>query len=374
MADSNLVHPRSPLSERLRCGATIMAIQTLAYPLRAAQRWQDWMWPTESSPNLIKSYDTAPGLPVRIFFPSDYDQTSPEELPLVLSVHGGGFCIGEPMDDDKWNRQFADTQRVLIVALNYSKAPAYPFPRAINDLEALALAVVGDASLPFDKSRIAFVGFSAGGNLSLAVCQLPSIRETVKPSAIIPIYAVFDRYSAESKKLEARHYKPELLPAARGKPTDFLAGMSSVFTWSYTPVGQNLRDPLLSPIEASRETLPQNIYIVSAELDQLAHEAWRTACRVAGRPEPSLEVKVGQPKPAAVQNKLILDDERFAFARDDDKEGSIRWLLVPDQIHGFDHIPQSWHASEEAFNDANVKTEQYQKLLGEWLHQTVWKD
>lgn len=308
-----------------------------------------------------------------VFFPENYDQTSPEQLPLVFSIHGGGFCIGSPEDDDKWNRYFADEHKFLVVEMNYRKAPWYPFPTAVHDLEALMLAVIADESLPFDKNRVAITGFSAGGNLALSVAQLPSIREKVKPSALLPIYPAVDLSIPPGERVKRRHYKPDLGPGARGASVDMLARFSPIFNWSYINPGQDLHDPLLSPFFVGKDVFPSNIYIVAAELDQLAHESWRLACKLGGRAVPDPTDLVGQPKPAAQNGALILDNERFAWQKDT-PDGSIRWLLVPDQIHGFDHVPQGWFGHLPSWEDAQVKTELYQNLLGEWLRQVVWKD
>lgn len=235
------------------------------------------------------------------------------------------------------------------------------------------MAVIDDESLPFDKSRVAITGFSAGGNLTLSVAQLPSIREKVKPSALLPIYPSVDQSIPTEKRAESRYYKPELAPGARGAPVDMLARFSPIFKWSYINPGQDLHDPLLSPFFAARDSLPPNIYMIAAELDQLAHEAWRMACKLTGRPVPEPENLVGQAKPAIHDGALILDDERFAWQHDK-PDGSVRWLLVPDQIHGFDHVPARWFGNVKAWQDAQVKTGQYQKLIGEWLYQVVWKN
>jgi acetyl esterase/lipase len=137
------------------------------------------------------------------------------------------------------------------------------------------------------------------------------------------------------------------------------------------PYSQKLRDPLLSPFFAPREHLPKKVFIVAAELDRLAHEAWRMASVLAHRPEPSPDTKVGQKDPGTT-GKLILDDERFAFEHIDGNGEEVQWLLIPDQIHGFDLEPVGFHGSEKAFQDAQVKTEAYQKILGNWLHRSSW--
>lgn len=294
-----------------------------------------------------------------------------QRLPCYFNIHGGGFCLGSPEDDDRWNRAFADKHNILVVELDYRKAPAHPFPTAIHDVEALMLAVYGDESVLLDRHRVAVGGFSSGGNLALAVCQLQTIRDTIKPSAVCPVYPLVDLVARAEKKAETRYYKPALGSGLRANATDMLSPVSRLFGWSYVPYGQRLRDPLLSPFFAPREHLPKKIFIVAVELDRLAHEAWRMASVLAHRPEPSSDVKVGQKDPGTPR-ELILDDERFAFNYVDGNE-EVRWLLIPDQIHGFDLEPLGFHGSEEAFRDAQAKTEAYQQILGNWLHKSAWR-
>lgn len=233
------------------------------------------------------------------------------------------------------------------------------------------LAVYDDESIPFDRHRVAVGGFSSGGNLATAVCQLEPIRDTIQPSAVCPIYPLVDLSTKADKKALTRYYKPTLGSGLRANATDILSPVSHLFGWSYLPYGQPLRDPLLSPIFAPREHLPKKIFIVATELDRLAHEAWRMASLLAHRPEPSVDVKVGQEQPGA-PGELILDDERFMFQHVDDDGGEVQWLLVPDQIHGFDLEPLGFHGSEDAFRDAQLKTEAYQRILGDWLHNSAW--
>lgn len=364
-------HPYYGLLSRLYNGASITVIQSALTPSLWARDWYDWWYPPADAPNFVKAYDCRPHLPIRIFLPESYDETDTRALPTIFMIHGGGFCLGRAADDDEWNRRFADLHKFLVIELNYSKAPQNPFPIAVYDLEALMLAAYKDESLPIDGKRIAVGGFSAGGNLALAVCQLPSIRDKVKPTAAIPIYPVVDLSIGPRERTQRRHYKPDLT-GLRGRSYDFLSRLSPFFNWSYLPYGQDLTDPLLSPIFAPRDRLPPHVFITGAELDQLGHEAWRMACQLAGRPEPSPENKLGQDKPAKGKGHLILDDERFAFQRVQGNVG-VRWLLVPDQIHGFDHVAPAFHGSEEAFRDARLKMEEHQKILGEWLRDEAWK-
>lgn len=233
------------------------------------------------------------------------------------------------------------------------------------------LAVYDDKSLPLDRQRVALGGFSSGGNLALAICQLQTIRDRIRPPAVCPIYPPVDMATSSEKKAETRYYKPGLGSGMRANATDMLSPVSHLFRWSYLPYGQHLKDPLLSPFFARREHLPKKISIVAVELDRLAHESWRMASVLAHQPEPSADVKVGQ-EGLGAPGELILNNERFAFQHADDDGEEVRWLLVPDQIHGFDLEPAGFHGSEEAFHDAKAKTKAYKKSLGDWLDKSAW--
>ncbi|OTB09426.1 hypothetical protein M426DRAFT_79359 [Hypoxylon sp. CI-4A] len=367
----NAIQPRIPVLERLSRGAAVYLLQALG----VISVWYRERFPgSRGLPTTIKYYQSRPSLPIRIFFPRSYDPSASKgPLPTLFSLHSGGFCLGSPNDDDEWNERFANLHNVLVIALNYRKAPSYPFPTAPHDVEALLLSAFEDESLPIDKERIALAGFSAGANLSLSVSQLPSIRERVRPSAAIPVYAVVDVTIPSDLKVKTRYYKPGLGPGMRSSPTDYLSMTSPLFLWSYINPGTHLNNPLISPYFAPRDALPPHLFFVGAELDQLAHATWRMASKFAGRPEPTLADKVGQEEISAGKGELILDDERYAFEHvDEGGESSVRWLLVPDQLHGFDRLPSNWHG-KESLEDAKLKEVAYQKLVGNWLRDVVWK-
>lgn len=345
----------------------------------------------------------------------------------------------------------ADSQNMLVISLPYSKAPRAPFPAGLNDLEALYLAVLADESLPIDRTssssrsknrsrrvgrrgRIALAGFDAGANLALALSQLPSVQKsTVPPTAAVSISGILDLSRPLEAKARCRPYKPGL-SHPRNAASDVLAATYSAYAWSYVPYGQDLRDPLLSPAFATWDgdgsdgslgmgegALPPHVCLVGAELDLLAHESWRMACRLVqeggirrgdGRrarwrvPDPNAaddktQSVCGREQLGAVKGSLEMEDlsvsargededglggrKRFGFevtwppagggdAGDGEAEedGSVRWILVPDVMHGFDRA--LWrYGGEETVRDAELKTVAYIDAVGKWLRDTVWK-
>lgn len=100
----------------------------------------------------------------------------------------------------------------------------------------------------------------------------------------------------------------------------------------------------------------------------LGHEAWRAACKFAGKPVPGLDQRIGQEelveggKPGTL---IKSGNETFAFDVKD-KDGEIRWLCVPDAGHGFDMASQMG-ADEAEVKDGKMKIDDISKEMGEWL-------
>lgn len=258
----------------------------------------------------------------------------------------------------------------------------------LDDLAALYLAALEDSSLPIDRAdggRVAVAGFSAGGNLALALSQLlirPEKRGlspvSCPPKAVISIYGALDFSRAPADKVSSRHYKPGL-PVPRNGDKDMLLSMAPLFDWCYLPEEQDLRDPLVSPGPyVKADDLPPHVYIIASELDMLAGDSLTCATRLAQSrgsltgDTSSAATPCGRPEPGK-PGELELNDKRFAWQETFEK-GSVNWMLVPDVLHGFDNLVGRLRSGgEETVKDAEKKTTAYCKILGEWLHSTVFK-
>ncbi|KAF7348093.1 Alpha beta hydrolase fold protein [Mycena sanguinolenta] len=355
--------PALPVFKRLKYALIAFALQNIVG--KAFHFYLDWKYylsPPKIRPDIVKTYPCRPHLPIRIFFPRS--SKPPSNLPALLTIHGGGFVFGQSTDNESWNRTFADTHNMIVVALNYAKAPGSPFPGPVYDIEALFVSVLADPSIPIDTERVALAGWSAGGNLTVAASQLDTVRSRLR--AIVPLYPSVDRALEGATKARLRRYKPSL-GGFRARPRDMLLNASVFFSWCYLPVGQKYRDPLLSPLYASRDALPKHIFVIACELDFLSHEAWRFASKLAGRVEPGMDEPVGRIDPAG-KGELILDDERFHFEATTADGGNYRWLLVPDAVHGFDEPRISELSRDrEMAEDTAIKREKVIAMIGEWL-------
>ena len=119
-------------------------------------------------------------IPIRIYRPPTDNQTTP---PVVVFLHGGGWCVGDLDTYDGDARNHAVGADAVVVSVEYRLAPEHPYPAAVEDAWAATQWVVAHASeLGVDPDRIAVAGDSAGGNLSAVVALLardaggPAIR------------------------------------------------------------------------------------------------------------------------------------------------------------------------------------------------------
>ncbi|KAK1431221.1 hypothetical protein QVD17_14522 [Tagetes erecta] len=113
----------------------------------------------------------------RIFLPKINQADPPKKLPLVIHVHGGGFCIGSPLNivtQSALMPLISQTPAVAI-SIGYRLAPEHPLPTAHHDCWAafqwIASHALGSGPEPWindyvDVNRVFLTGESAGANLA----------------------------------------------------------------------------------------------------------------------------------------------------------------------------------------------------------------
>lgn len=216
-----------------------------------------------------KTYPSHPQLQHRFFTPPAYKEGDPP-LPLYIDIHGGGFAWGAPVADDKWCHT-ASKENVLVVSLAYPLAPQHRFPTAKNALISIINSILEDESLPFDRSKVAIGGFSAGANLAFSTSQHESLQGRIH--GLVAFYPPTN-FSAVARVPEG------VVGAGEALSQDQL----NMFSWAYVLEGQDLHDPTLSPRFAERRNLPPKLCIIGCELDLLCESAERMTEQLAGRP------------------------------------------------------------------------------------------
>jgi acetyl esterase/lipase len=137
----------------------------------------------------IPRYEGQAKLRLRVYQPKSI--TSPAAA--MLWLHGGGYIMGKPEQDDKRCIQFVRELGMMVVSVDYRLAPQFPFPAALED-SFIALKWLGyhAQQLNVDSRRIVVAGASAGGGLAAAVAQYAYDRPSVQPAFQLLIFPMLD--------------------------------------------------------------------------------------------------------------------------------------------------------------------------------------
>ncbi|MEB4208664.1 alpha/beta hydrolase [Mycobacterium sp. 94-17] len=141
------------------------------------------------------------GAGVRLHRPTGLNTTSG----ALLWIHGGGYVIGSPAQDDRLCRRFVQRLNVPVAAVGYRLAPEHPYPAALDDCYDVLRWL---ARLPdVDPSRIAIGGASAGGGLTAALALRARDRGEVSPLFQLLVYPMVDDRSCDRPGMENPNYR-----------------------------------------------------------------------------------------------------------------------------------------------------------------------
>ncbi|HSW08784.1 alpha/beta hydrolase [Aquabacterium sp.] len=214
-------------------------------------------------------------LPLRCYTPMG--STGP--LPVLVFLHGGGWVIGDLETHDAVCRTLCQEAGLLVVAVDYRRAPEHCFPAAPDDAEAALRWVAAHAAeLGGDPARLALAGDSAGAQLAAVAAQ------RVAPG--IPLRGLGLIYPA------AQHYSEGSPSYAENGEGKFLT--SSVMRWfmdAYLGKDAALyQHPEVALLRSQRlNTLPPT-WIATAGHDPLRDEGLALARALAAAGVPLTQV------------------------------------------------------------------------------------
>ena len=200
-----------------------------------------------------------------------YHPPSEGSPPVYVNVHGGGFVVGHPAQDDPWCRYLAANAGVVVVNPDYVLAPRHRFPAAPQQIYDI-VCWAADENRQWDGTRLCVGGQSAGGNLSAAAARLAL------------------EHRSPAIALQVLHYAPlDLVTPTRDKPSTIGARavmkpwMGEVFDSAYIPDRAQRSHRLASPAWGTNADDIVGIapaVVVTAEHDRLRGEAQRYAEKV----------------------------------------------------------------------------------------------
>ncbi len=202
------------------------------------------------------------------------DCALPENAPLVINYHGGGFIKGRADRDKRYCCHLAQEVGCIVWDVDYILAPEAPFPAAMEECWTVAqFAHDHAAEYGIDPTRIALAGHSAGGNLVAATLIRLNRERSFTPLGVLMEYFPANQTIDPADKLdEALRADPFWLNRAK---------QEKEYTLFYCTEEQ-AKDPLCSPGLASDAELavfPPSL-VISAGKDSLRDETEAFAARL----------------------------------------------------------------------------------------------
>jgi acetyl esterase len=229
------------------------------------------------------------------------------DLPGLLHVHGGGFCLGSAAIDHPQSVGLADELQCVVATVDYRLAPEHPYPAGVDDAYAALELLAGLDGV--DASRIAVQGQSAGGAIAAAVALLardrrgPAIRFQVLE---IPV-------------LDDRCDTPSMLAHAA---TPLWSRPQAVASWEYY-LGGAEADQYAAPARAEDLSGLPAAYVLTCELDPLRDEGIRYAARLL---ESGVSVELHN-YPGAFHGSTMAQGSTLATRMTQERLGALRRAL-----------------------------------------------
>jgi acetyl esterase len=219
--------------------------------------------PVTVEEKLIPGPAGAPEVRVRVYTPTSVAGPRPG----FVSIHGGGFAIGDLDQDGPIATEIADKVGAVVVSVDYRLAPENPYPAGLEDCYAALEWTAAKASeLGIDPERIGIGGMSAGGGLAAGLALLA--RDRGRPAVKFQLLGI--------PELDDRLDTPSM---TRFVDTPMWHRPNAVLSWQYYLGGQPA-DQYAAPARAEDLSGLPPAYVNVCEFDPLRDEGITYALRL----------------------------------------------------------------------------------------------
>lgn len=227
-------------------------------PGARAQMRREQSWWRENPPELAEVRDDVLSVCGREAAVRLYRPQRMTAGPVILYLHGGGWCIGDRDTHDNVARGLAAAADAIVVSLDYALAPEAPFPRGCDETIAAANALRADAGqrLGIDATVLMLAGDSAGANLALAAAV--ALRDAATPVQGLGLF-----YGAFDTSFDTESYRR----FGSGRYGLSQPEMARFFDYYFTRSDERL-DPRAAPLHGDLAGLPP-AYLLACGLDVL---------------------------------------------------------------------------------------------------------
>jgi len=228
----------------------------------ARAMFDEWLpvGPVPGEEDLEITDEVVDGVPLRSYRP----RGATGDLPGILYLHGGGFCIGSIETEHAGAVALADAVGAVVVSVDYRLAPEHPYPAGVEDcytgLKRLA-ELKG-----VDPARLAVHGQSAGGGLAAATALLA--RDRGGPALCFQSLGI--------PELDDRLETPSMVAFT---DTPMWSRVQAIKSWEYY-LGGKPADQYAAPARAEDLSGLPPAYVVTCELDPLRDEGLTYAMRM----------------------------------------------------------------------------------------------
>lgn len=193
--------------------------------------------------------------------------------PVICFYHGGGHCIGGPVECFDYACQIlAVESQCVVISVEYRLAPESPFPQGVNDCWEAACYIAENAEAwGGDGLRLCVCGDSAGGNLSAVVANKARDEGTLQIQLQILLCPVVDWHNFDRPSY---HECGAAVPACHAEHMEW-------YQSRYLPRPGDRKDPLASPIYTLSLDGVAPAIVINAEFDPLRSEGEDYAARLA---------------------------------------------------------------------------------------------
>lgn len=200
------------------------------------------------------------GVPLRVYRP----RAAEADLPGILYLHGGGFCIGDIDTEHAGAVELANAVGAVVVNVGYRLAPEHPYPAGLEDCYTGLKHLAGLAGV--DASRLAVHGQSAGGGLAAATALLA--RDRGGPALAFQSLGI--------PELDDRLTTPSMIAFT---DTPMWSRVQAVKSWEHY-LGGRPADAYAAPARMEDLGGLPPAYVVTCELDPLRDEGMTYAMRL----------------------------------------------------------------------------------------------
>jgi acetyl esterase/lipase len=166
---------------------------------------------------------------------------------IVLYFPGGAYIAGSHFSHRSITTRISQFAHAKVVAIDYRKAPEYPYPYPVLDAIHTYECILSQGYLP---ENISFAGDSAGGNLVLSTLFHLKEKNLPMPSSAVCMSPWTDM-SGGGKSIVTKAKEDPMLPASRlGKISEMYAN------------GLDLKDPRISPLFSDTTGFPPVLFHV----------------------------------------------------------------------------------------------------------------